>query len=287
MKRTSVCIVALVALACASIASAEPAGGPPKGEPGPGRMARVQKLQLSDSQKSQLREKRFAAAHRRIELHSRLAEARLCLHELMSGEKLDEAAIRTQARVVGELQGQAAQQRIEDHVGMLTVLTPEQRKTVHQLRPGMRGMRGPAMWMGGHGMGGSRMGGRNVRVLRFGEGQGAGDGENMEMLHRAIPGGPGAVRKQVRIVRPGQGSRVEIHGVEPGDESGDGPGDVRIIRLGLDGPDAEWEAMDGLGAGLGELGELGELGDLSELGGDMDFLFGPGFDGELELEEVL
>jgi Spy/CpxP family protein refolding chaperone len=141
------------------------------------RADRTEKLQLTDAQKAQMRELRFAAAHRRVELRAKLEDARLRLHELMSADKLDEAAIRAHAATMGELEGRVARSRIEDRLAMMSVLTPEQRK----LAGPMGGMMG--------GMGERRIMIRHRMLKQGGMGGPSGPGDRMGMLKLHGAGG--------------------------------------------------------------------------------------------------
>lgn len=119
--------IALAAVPAHAEESNQTAGPARMGRPG-GMAGLAGQLKLTDAQRAQFRERAFAAAHRAVQTRSKLAEARITMHELMSAEKLDEAAVRAQARVVGDLQGQAVREGIDRRLDMLSVLTPEQRK---------------------------------------------------------------------------------------------------------------------------------------------------------------
>lgn len=135
MKPISLLFLAgAISLAALPARAEGPDGGPDparmSGAGAPARMA--ERLHLTDAQRGQLRERAFAAAHRDVQTRSRVAEARITLHELMSAEKLDAAAVRGAARTLGDLQAQAVRERIERRLDLLSVLTPEQRKLARE-----------------------------------------------------------------------------------------------------------------------------------------------------------
>ncbi|HVP38684.1 MAG TPA: Spy/CpxP family protein refolding chaperone [Candidatus Saccharimonadales bacterium] len=190
MSHRIVWTVALALAALAGPASAQREGGPAAGAAPPGRAAFAERLHLTDAQKAQLRQQWFAAAHRRVELGAKLADARLRLRELMTADKLDETAVRAQARALGDLQGQMVQARIENRLGMLGVLTAEQRETLRELRPGLGAGRGAGRMRRMPGMGPRRGHGAGPTGWLEDEGPpGPGPDGDMRMF-RLPPDGP-------------------------------------------------------------------------------------------------
>jgi Spy/CpxP family protein refolding chaperone len=179
MKTAGLSLAALALVALVGPAGAQQGHAQRAGNPLIIRTERAEKLQLTDDQKARIRDLRFAAAHRRVELRAKLEDARLRLRELMTAEKLDEAAIKAQAATLGDLAGRAAQSRIEDRLALMSVLTPEQRRTA-------RPMGGPG------GMGQRRIVIRHRIMGQGGPGETdgpAGPGGRVGMLNLRGPGG--------------------------------------------------------------------------------------------------
>jgi Spy/CpxP family protein refolding chaperone len=192
MKTAGLSLAALALVALVGPAGAQQGHAQKAGTPLVIRTTLSEKLQLTDDQKARIRELRFAAAHRRVELRAKLEDARLRLRELMTSEKFDEAAIKAQAAILGDLAGRTAQGRIEDRLALMSVLTPEQRKTARPMggpegmgqrriviRHRMMGQGGPGETGGPAGPGG-RVGMLNLR--------GAGGG--MQFFAPGAAGGP-------------------------------------------------------------------------------------------------
>jgi Spy/CpxP family protein refolding chaperone len=131
-------------------------GGGPGGPGGPDLPKLKEQLGLSDAQLEQLRTLR--ADHQKIQIRRRADQeiARLELHQLMTATALDEKAVAVKVKELGDLGSAALKARVDSHLALRKVLTPEQQKKMHELRPmmhrggepGMRPSRGGRPSMG-------------------------------------------------------------------------------------------------------------------------------------------
>jgi Spy/CpxP family protein refolding chaperone len=127
---------------------------------GHGRLER--RLGLSPEQASQMERLRGEFAKAQVRRHADIAVAHIELRELMSAPQLDEKAIAAKAKVLGDLQAAQTRERIENHLAMAKILTPEQRAKARDFmaerhRGGAWGRRGQergghegGAWWGGH-----------------------------------------------------------------------------------------------------------------------------------------
>jgi Spy/CpxP family protein refolding chaperone len=118
--------------------------GPPHGRSHMSMMK--QELGLTDEQVGQLRklhsDQRRAAIRRRADLRI----ARMDLDELLNAATVDEKALGTKMKEIGDLQAAALKARVDSRLALRKVLTPEQLQKMKELRPaarrGERGFRG-------------------------------------------------------------------------------------------------------------------------------------------------
>jgi Spy/CpxP family protein refolding chaperone len=164
LKGTLAAAVAALFLAAATHASAQPPA--PPAPPAPSAQARIQQqnramrleiaqarrlagleaaarvrgmqaerallrgLQLSEAQRSQLREMARKRQEATRELSTRLREARQGMRQAQVAETLDESAIRRHAAAMAEAEAELAIARAHGRGETLGVLTPEQQKIV-------------------------------------------------------------------------------------------------------------------------------------------------------------
>lgn len=112
---------------------------------GPGRGMRMldrgklrEELGLTDEQIERLRALRFEGAKKKIQMRSQLSLKRLELRELLQADEPSRTAIDRKLREVSDAQHALLKQRIEQRLAMRTVLTPEQRDQLKELRPRFR-----------------------------------------------------------------------------------------------------------------------------------------------------
>jgi Spy/CpxP family protein refolding chaperone len=172
MKRFSLWLFAVsAALAMATgLAMAQP----PAGETPSGARQRMQQqnrfeqLGLSDQQKEQIHQALLDTRKKNIDVEAKQKLARIELHELMSADTPDQGKINAKITELSKLHETLMRNRIESHLAVQKVLTPEQRKKLKELRPMMRQhLRGGFQHFDGPGPGMMRRGG-------FGRGMGLG-----------------------------------------------------------------------------------------------------------------
>jgi len=135
-------------------------------QPGPGRMpaepgARwAEALNLTDQQKTQIRQIMLEARKKNIDTEAKLKLARLELHEAMITDNPDAKKIDTQITEVSKLRETMMRAHIDAQLSVQKLLTPEQRKKMQEMRPFERRMRGHGHFEGMEGGGprGSRFG---------------------------------------------------------------------------------------------------------------------------------
>lgn len=129
----SILIGSMLLIPLALSASVQPEGrrgfrGDRGGRGGPGAILR--ELDLSETQREQLRSLREQGSHETME---RLMQRRQALNEAVENGA-DEGTIRQLAFETGEAEGDAAVERARMHQQMLEILTPEQREEYAALR---------------------------------------------------------------------------------------------------------------------------------------------------------
>ncbi|MGE0453791.1 MAG: Spy/CpxP family protein refolding chaperone [Vicinamibacteria bacterium] len=154
MTRKLAGIVGVAAIAglalAASSASAQAQGGPGRGmQPrGPERMK--QALGLSEQQANDAEALHVRFRRESIQRRADLQLARLDLRELLKAATLDDKAIAAKVRTLQDLSAAAVKARVDQQVGFLKLLTPEQRQKLEEFRaerprgarPGERGRGG-------------------------------------------------------------------------------------------------------------------------------------------------
>jgi Spy/CpxP family protein refolding chaperone len=163
MKRFSLFAIAAIVL-MAGMAVAQPHGRTlQRAEAGQMRKSMFEELGLTDQQKEQIRQALLDAHKKNIDVEAKQKLGRLELHELMSADTPDQSKINAKITELSKLNETRMRNRIESHLAIQKVLTPEQRTKMKALRPfgPLRG--GFRHFEGGPGM--MRRGG-------FGHGQG-------------------------------------------------------------------------------------------------------------------
>jgi Spy/CpxP family protein refolding chaperone len=123
-------------------------------------------LNLSDEQKTQIHQIMLDTRKKNIDTKAKLELARLELHELMRADAPDQKKIDVKITEVSKLRETMMRARIESHLAMQKLLTPEQRKKMQELRPFERLRHGRGQFGGwGFGMrehGGFHLGGEDL-----------------------------------------------------------------------------------------------------------------------------
>jgi Spy/CpxP family protein refolding chaperone len=113
-------------------------------DPSPGKRQEIthkkifEKLDLTDSQKKQLRDIRTAMQKNAVQLKSKVSIARIDLRELLTADEPDKGAIEKKLNEIGQLQTNQKLLRINHLLDMRKVLTPEQLKIWKSTNHGMR-----------------------------------------------------------------------------------------------------------------------------------------------------
>lgn len=135
MTRQALVIVALLAGTGVAFAGLRGHEGP-RGPRGPRMMGAMrEKLGLSEAQVEQMR--KLTTEHKKAHIRQRadLEIARLELKGLLDATTLDEKAIAAKAKQLGDLEAAAIKARVDAHVAMRQVLTPEQQQKFRDMRP--------------------------------------------------------------------------------------------------------------------------------------------------------
>ena len=112
-------------------------GGGFMGHGGPGMHARLAELDLSDAQRTKLRDLHEAQARKAVQRRADMQLARLDLHKLMREDRPNVSAVNAQIDKLARLHAEGMKARFETQMQAHAVLTPEQLK---QLRSGPGGM---------------------------------------------------------------------------------------------------------------------------------------------------
>jgi protein CpxP len=145
MKRFSLSLIAGCAaiVLMSSLAMAQPRGGmKQRAEGEPRRQPLWEELGLTDQQKEQIRQVLLDTRKKNIEVKARQKLARIELHELMAADTPDQGKINAKITELSKFHETLMRNRIESHLAVQKVLTPEQRKKAKELRPFMRERRG-------------------------------------------------------------------------------------------------------------------------------------------------
>ena len=144
----------------AGAAFGQPAPGPMH-RPGGGMARGLAQLNLTDEQKTQLQGLRADYEKALVQLHAKIATARIDLRSLVQADKLDRAAIEKTVGTISDLQHQEKLALIDHLFKANALLSPEQQKKFKGMLGGMlsgNGMRG-RMWLRGM----QRMGNRPMQ----------------------------------------------------------------------------------------------------------------------------
>jgi Spy/CpxP family protein refolding chaperone len=146
--------MALTVLAAAvTMAVAQPAKGP-RGERAEHRMANgkamMEKLDLTDQQRTDLAKARLEFQKQQIELQAKIRIAQLEMREQMLADKPDRSVLEKGLKTESDLEYKAKLNRLDHMLAMRSVLTPEQQKKMkgmmwHRGGERMRGERGDMM----------------------------------------------------------------------------------------------------------------------------------------------
>lgn len=162
MKRFSLPLIAGCAamILMGSMAMAQPrAGMKQRAEGEQIRQPLWEQLGLSQQQKDQIRQVMLDARKKNIDVEAKQKLARIELHELMAADTPDQSKINAKISELSKLHETLMRNRIESHLAVQKVLTPEQRKKAKELRPMMRERRGGFRHFDGGGPGMMRHGG--------------------------------------------------------------------------------------------------------------------------------
>lgn len=138
----SATLVLAMALA-AGTALAQPANQPMRhGDQTPmnGRMALMQKLNLTEDQQSQIRKLHVDFQKKQIQNQAKIRLARLDLAQMLQADKPDRSAIEKAVRDVSALETDNKVARIDQMLAIRNVLTPDQLKIWKEQRMNRRGM---------------------------------------------------------------------------------------------------------------------------------------------------
>lgn len=164
MKRFSLSLIAGCAaiMLMSSIAMAQPRGGMrprAEGEQKQMRKPMFEELGLTDQQREQIRQVMLDTRKKNIDVEAKQKLARIELHELMGADTPDQSKINAKISELSKLHETLMRTRIESHLAVQKVLTPDQRKKAKELRPMMRERRGGFRHFQGGGPGMMRGGG--------------------------------------------------------------------------------------------------------------------------------
>jgi Spy/CpxP family protein refolding chaperone len=149
-----VAAIAAVALATSVAAQGRPGRG--QQQRGPERIHEA--LGLTEQQATDATALHVKFRRESIQRRADLQLARLDLRELMKADTLDDKAIGVKVKALQDLSAAAVKARVDQQVGFLKLLTPEQRKKLEELRA--ERPRGRAGFQGRDGRGSRRMGPR-------------------------------------------------------------------------------------------------------------------------------
>lgn len=108
-------------------------GGGMRGHGGPGMRARFAGLDLTDAQRTKLRDLHDAQARKAVQRRADMQLAQIDLHKLMREDRPNTASVNSQIDKLARLHAEGMKARFETHMQARALLTPEQLK---QLRSG-------------------------------------------------------------------------------------------------------------------------------------------------------
>ncbi len=120
------------------------------------RAEMMEQLNLTDKQKDQMADLRDTQDRKMIGIKSGLAEARLDMRKLMRVDTPSQSQIDATIDRMAKLRADAAKSRVATRFAMRGLLTDTQKKTMDEIRGGMRG--GPGGTRGGGGTGNGKRG---------------------------------------------------------------------------------------------------------------------------------
>lgn len=162
MKLASGLLIALM-ISCGTIALAQPAEGHGAMGHRPGaREQFMDKLKLSDAQKSDIMKLRTSMEKAMIDVQAKIKLARVDLRTLATADPPDRSAVESKIKEINDLQFQSKKVVVDHLFDVYNLLTPEQRKTFKDhmtqtmMNDGWRSMLGARRGMPGmrHPMGG-------------------------------------------------------------------------------------------------------------------------------------
>lgn len=162
MKRFSLSLIAGCAaiMLMSSLSAAQPrAGMRQRAEGEQMRQPLWEQLGLTDEQKAQIRQIMLDTRKKNIDVEAKQKLARIELHELMAADTPDQSKINAKIMELSKFHETLMRNRIESHLAVQKVLTPEQHKKAKELRPFMRERRGGFRHFQGGGPGMMRGGG--------------------------------------------------------------------------------------------------------------------------------
>jgi Spy/CpxP family protein refolding chaperone len=103
--------------------------------PGMGYGGVLSALKLTDEQQQKIFDMQEQNRRKNFDTMSKMRSEAFQLRRLYNADKIDEKAVLEQEKKVDELRRQLIAARLETHKQMESVLTPEQRKQLRELRP--------------------------------------------------------------------------------------------------------------------------------------------------------
>lgn len=145
---TTLAALLVAAIALATVSAQAPEGRERQGRAGkgfgPGGPAMLQKLNLTDAQREQVRGIVEQQRQGDQAPGKKLADLQLELHALVFADSPDHAKIDQVKADIAQAEAAALSARVETDLKIAQILTAEQRVQARELRPGGRGPRGQA-----------------------------------------------------------------------------------------------------------------------------------------------
>ena len=144
---TTLAALLVAAIALATVSAQAPEGRERQGRSGrgfgPGGPGMLQKLNLTDAQREQVRGIVEQQRQGDQAPGKKLADLQLELHALVFADSPDHAKIDQVKADIAQAEAAALNARVETDLKIAQILTAEQRAKARELRPGGRGGRGP------------------------------------------------------------------------------------------------------------------------------------------------
>jgi Spy/CpxP family protein refolding chaperone len=128
-------LAVLVLLAGAGVAAAQPGGPGPRGPRDGDMRQHLEEAGLSAEQIERLKTIHSDEHKASIRARAELKVARLELRELLDAATVDQAAVASRVKRIGELQAALLKSRVDARLAARAVMTPEQHEKLKQLRP--------------------------------------------------------------------------------------------------------------------------------------------------------